>query len=167
MRLRYFNAAGADPGAEIGEHHDPETHLIPLVCHAAAGVRPNVKIYGNDYPTRDGTALRDFVHVSDLARGHVFALEYLLQGGETIAINFGSGQCVSVREVIDTFQTVTGQNVCACDASRRSGDPTILAADIKRAREVLGWVPERSILLQLLLTLGGGIASALDSKAGV
>jgi UDP-glucose 4-epimerase len=106
-RLRYFNAAGADPTCEIGEDHDPETHLIPLVLDTALGVRAAVQIFGTDYETPDGTAIRDCVHVSDLARAHVLALQYLLDGGQSISVNLASGQGVSVREVIDTAIAVT------------------------------------------------------------
>jgi UDP-arabinose 4-epimerase len=142
-RLRYFNAAGADPNAETGEDHNPETHLIPLVLDAAAGMRPDIKIFGTDFPTPDGTAIRDYVHVCDLARAHVLALQYLLDGGETIAVNLGSGNGISVRKVIDTVRAVTGQDVLARDTPRRSGDPSVLVADATKAREVLGWVAER------------------------
>jgi UDP-arabinose 4-epimerase len=142
-RLRYFNAAGADPTAETGEDHNPETHLIPLVLDAAAGVRHDVNIFGADYPTSDGTAIRDYVHVCDLARAHVLALQYLLDLNETIAVNLGSGCGISVRQVIDTVQNVTGRKVAVCDAPRRPGDPSILIADAKKARELLGWKAER------------------------
>ena len=141
-RLRYFNAAGADPTAEIGEDHNPETHLIPLVLDAAAGLRPEVRIFGTDYSTPDGTAIRDYVHVSDLARAHVLALQYLLDRGRTIAVNLGSGRGTSVRQVIDIVRTVTGCEVPARQAPRRPGDPAVLVADATMAREVLGWVPE-------------------------
>jgi UDP-glucose-4-epimerase GalE len=141
-RLRYFNAAGADPTAEIGEDHNPETHLIPLVLDAAAGVRPEVRIFGTDYPTPDGTAIRDYIHVCDLARAHLLALQYLLDRGETIAINLGSGRGTSVGQVIDTVRTVTGRGFLVHDAARRPGDPSVLVADATKAREVLGWVAE-------------------------
>ncbi len=111
-RLRYFNAAGADPAAEIGEDHDPETHLIPLVLDAALGLRPASEMFGTDYPTPDGTAIRDYVHVCDLARAHVLALEHLLGGGETIAVNLGERAGASVRQVIDNGRSVTGARSC-------------------------------------------------------
>jgi UDP-arabinose 4-epimerase len=149
-RLRYFNAAGADPSAEIGEDHSPETHLIPLVLDAASGVRPAVQVFGTDYPTPDGTALRDYVHVSDLARAHVGAVQHLLGGGESIAVNLGTGEGVSVRQVIDTVQEVTGQEVPVRDAPRRPGDPSVLVADPNLAREVLGWASERSDLVTII-----------------
>jgi UDP-arabinose 4-epimerase len=149
-RLRYFNAAGADPMAEIGEDHSPETHLIPLVLDAASGVRPAVQVFGTDYPTPDGTALRDYVHVCDLARAHVLALQYLLDHGQGIAVNLGSGEGVSVRQVIETVQRVTGRDVTALDSPRRPGDPSVLVADPKLARQVLGWVAEQSDLATII-----------------
>ena len=149
-RLRYFNAAGAEPTAEIGEDHNPETHLIPLVLDAALAVRPDVRVFGSDYPTTDGTALRDYVHVCDLARAHVLALQHLLDGGETVAINLGTGRGVSVREVIDTVKNVTGREILARNAPRRPGDPSVLVADPTKAREVLGWVPDRSDLATIV-----------------
>lgn len=149
-RLRYFNAAGADPDAEIGEDHEPETHLIPLVLDSASGLRPDVKVFGQDYPTPDGTALRDYIHVSDLAQAHVLALQHLLQNGETIAINLGSEQGVSVRQVIETVKVVTGRQVRVSNAPRRAGDPSILVADATKAREILGWAPRRSDLTTIV-----------------
>ena len=148
-RLRYFNAAGAEPTAEIGEDHDPETHLIPLVLDAASG-RSAVTVFGTDYPTADGTAIRDYVHVCDLARAHVLALQHLLSGGDTIAVNLGNGQGASVRQVIDMARSVTGHEVAARDAPRRAGDPSILVADANKARETLGWAPERSDLATII-----------------
>jgi UDP-glucose-4-epimerase GalE len=149
-RLRYFNAAGAEPTAEIGEDHDPETHLIPLVLDAAAGIRPAVTVFGTDFPTPDGTPLRDYIHVCDLARAHVLAIERLLKGGETIAVNLGAGRGISVRQVIDTVRQITGHEVLAYDAPRRPGDPPILVADTSKARAVLGWAPERSDLATII-----------------
>jgi UDP-arabinose 4-epimerase len=149
-RLRYFNAAGADPAAEIGEDHSPETHLIPLVLDAASGLRPAVEVFGTDYPTPDGTALRDYVHVSDLGRAHVLALQHLLNGRESFAVNLGTGEGVSVRQVIDTVQKIAARDVPVRDAPRRPGDPSVLVADPKLARKVLGWVPERSDLATII-----------------
>jgi UDP-arabinose 4-epimerase len=149
-RLRYFNAAGADPTSEIGEDHEPETHLIPLILEAAAGVRPAVQIFGTDYQTPDGTAIRDYVHVSDLAHAHVLALQYLLDGAPSIAVNLASGRGASVREVIDTASAVTGKAIDACDSPRRPGDPSILVAEATRARESFGWSPERSDLFRII-----------------
>ena len=146
VRLRYFNAAGADPAAEIGERHDPETHLIPLVLEAASGSRSDIRVFGSDYPTPDGTALRDYVHVCDLAHGHVLAANHLLNNGKTLAVNLGSGRGGSVRQVIDIVQKITGREVVAHDSPRRPGDPAHLVADPTKAREILGWMPERSDL---------------------
>ena len=148
--MRYFNAAGADPMGEIGEDHEPETHLIPLILDAAAGLRPPVQIFGTDYPTPDGTAIRDYVHVSDLARAHVLALQYLLDGGQSIAVNLASGQGASVREVVDKASAVTGVAIDARDSPRRPGDPSILVAEATRARELLGWSAERSDLSSII-----------------
>ena len=149
-RLRYFNAAGADPTAEIGEDHDPETHLIPLVLDAASGKRPNVMVYGTDYPTPDGTAVRDYIHVGDLARAHVLALQHLLKKGDTIAVNLGTGHGASVRQVIDTARRITGREIVVRDASRRAGDPPVLVADAKKASAVLGWAPQYSDLATII-----------------
>jgi UDP-arabinose 4-epimerase len=149
-RLRYFNAAGAEPTAEIGEDHDPETHLIPLIFDAVLGIRPQIKIFGTDYPTPDGTALRDYIHVCDLARAHVLALEHLMNKGQSIAVNIGSGQAYSVRQVVDTVRDVTGRPVPAQTAPRRKGDPAILVADAKMAHDVLGWSAERSNLKTII-----------------
>jgi UDP-glucose 4-epimerase len=149
-RLRYFNAAGAEPTAEIGEDHDPETHLIPLVLDAASGRRPAVTVFGTDYPTADGTAIRDYIHVCDLARAHVLALQRLLDQGTTIAVNLGNGRGASVRQVIDMVRSVTSREVPARDAPRRAGDPSILVADANKAREALGWAPERSDLATIV-----------------
>jgi UDP-glucose-4-epimerase GalE len=150
VRLRYFNAAGAEPTAEIGEDHDPETHLIPLVLDAAIGRRPDVTIFGTDYPTADGTALRDYIHVCDLARAHTLALEYLLNRGETVAVNLGNGKGASVREVINTARKVTGRDISALDAPRRPGDPAILVADARKAHDVFGWAAQRSDLTAII-----------------
>jgi UDP-glucose-4-epimerase GalE len=139
--LRYFNAAGADPGNEIGETHDPETHLIPLVLGAASGRRPNVTVFGSDYPTPDGTCVRDYIHVSDLAEAHVLALVALQAGAASDVFNLGNGHGFSVREVIDTVREVTGLEVPIVMGDRRSGDPAALISDATRAREVLGWTP--------------------------
>jgi UDP-arabinose 4-epimerase len=149
-RLRYFNAAGADSTGEIGEHHEPETHLIPLILDVALGRTPAVQVFGTDYPTRDGTAIRDYVHVSDLARAHVLALNRLISGGETFAVNLASGQGASVREMIDAARAVAGRPIEARVAPRRPGDPPMLVADAARARELLGWSAERSDLATIL-----------------
>lgn len=152
VSLRYFNAAGADPDGETGEAHDPETHLIPLVLDAALGRRPDVQVYGTDYETRDGTAIRDYIHVTDLADAHVKAIQYLERGGETTAINLGTGAGHTVREVIEAVERVTGRNVPRREVGRRAGDPPSLVADARRAGSVLGWRPQMSDLDSIVRT---------------
>jgi UDP-glucose-4-epimerase GalE len=139
VALRYFNAAGADLEGELGEEHDPETHLIPLVIKAALGQAPPVNIFGTDYPTPDGTAIRDYIHVVDLADAHVRALEYLTAGGESTELNLGTGEGHSVREVVAGVAKLCGGRVPCKDAPRRAGDSAILIADPARALEVLRW----------------------------
>ena len=146
--LRYFNAAGADPDGELGENHDPETHLIPLVLQAAYGLRPEIAIYGTDYDTPDGTCIRDYVHVSDLAAAHVLALRRLLDGGENLVANLGTGRGYSVREVIDTVEEVTGRAIPVREAGRRPGDPAVLVAEASQARQRLGWQPSYEKLFE-------------------
>ena len=150
--LRYFNAAGADPDGEIGENHDPETHLIPLVLRAALGSAPPVQIFGTDYPTPDGTAIRDYVHVADLADAHVRALRHLADGGDSIALNLGTGDGASVRAVIAAVERVAGRPVPQREAPRRPGDPPQLVADPAVARSVLGWQPRHSDLDTIVAT---------------
>jgi UDP-arabinose 4-epimerase len=145
IRLRYFNAAGADPDAEIGERHEPETHLIPLVLDAASGRRGSISVFGTDYPTPDGTALRDYIHVMDLADAHVAALRHLMAGGGSEALNLGTGRGASVREVIGTVEEVTGRRVPVVEAPRRAGDPPALVADPGRAERTLGWRAHRDL----------------------
>lgn len=141
IALRYFNAAGADPDGEIGEDHEPETHLIPLLLEAAAGRRPNVTIFGTDYPTDDGTCLRDYIHVSDLADAHVLALNHLLAGAPREVFNLGNSHGFSVLEVVNTVQRITGAKVPVVHGDRRPGDPASLVSDATKARDVLGWRP--------------------------
>lgn len=141
VALRYFNACGAVPG--IGEDHKPETHLIPIVLQVALGQRGNVSIFGSDYDTPDGTCVRDYIHVADLADAHLRALNYLAEGGAPLICNLGNGLGFSVKEVIETCRKVTGKNITAVQAPRRAGDPSRLIADASRAREVLGWAPRR------------------------
>jgi UDP-arabinose 4-epimerase len=139
IALRYFNAAGADPDGEIGEDHDPESHLIPVVIGAAQGKRPPVRIFGTDYATSDGTAIRDYVHVMDLADAHLRALDRLRLGTPSQAINLGTGRGHSVREIVNAVAGVSGRIVPVVESARRPGDPPALVADPARAREVLGW----------------------------
>ncbi len=146
MALRYFNAAGADPDGEIGEAHYPETHLIPIAIQCAIGQQPSMQIYGTDHPTPDGTAIRDYVHVSDLAEAHVLALRHLLDGGTSMALNLGTGKGHSVREVITAVESVSGRHVPFQEAAKRPGDPPILIADAKAAQQILGWQPKLSTL---------------------
>jgi UDP-glucose-4-epimerase GalE len=151
LSLRYFNAAGADADGEFGEDHIPETHLIPLVFDAAMGRRPEVQILGVDYPTPDGTCLRDYIHVTDLARAHVIGMKALIEGRvKSQAINLGTGSGFSVREVIDTTRRVTKKDFVVREMPRRPGDPPILVAAVDRAREVLGWSAEGSGLEQII-----------------
>jgi UDP-glucose-4-epimerase GalE len=150
--LRYFNAAGADPDGELGEAHDPETHLIPRVISAALGALPNVEVFGTDYETFDGTAIRDYVHVTDLADAHVAALRYLESGGESAAFNLGTGKGHSVREVISSVERVSGRTVPFRDLARRVGDPAALVADAREAAEALAWSPHYSELDRIVET---------------
>jgi UDP-glucose 4-epimerase len=147
LSLRYFNAAGADAEGDFGEDHSPETHLIPLILQAAAGRRADVQVFGTDYPTPDGTCLRDYIHVSDLARAHVVGLQALLNGRvPSQAINLGTGHGYSVREVIEAVRRVTGRNFKVRETGRRPGDPPELVAAVDRAKEVLGWTAVESDL---------------------
>ncbi len=141
VRFRYFNAAGADPSGNLGEDHTPETHLIPLVLLTALGKRDSISIFGTDYPTPDGTCVRDYIHVSDLADAHVLGLEYLLKGGETAAFNLGNGSGFSVKEIIEASRAVTGKEIKAIECDRRPGDPPMLVGSAAKAKEVLGWNP--------------------------
>jgi UDP-glucose-4-epimerase GalE len=142
--LRYFNAAGADPDGELGEDHAPETHLIPLAIEAAMGRRGMLEVYGTDYPTPDGTAVRDYIHVADLAEAHRLALAQLQAGTKSLHLNLGTGHGHSVREVIAAVAKVTGRAVPHREVARRAGDPPALVADARRAHEVLGWKPKHS-----------------------
>ncbi len=140
--LRYFNAAGADPEGQLGERHEPETHLIPLVLQAAAGLRDSIQVFGNDYDTPDGTCIRDYVHVMDLCQAHLLALNRLVAGGASAAYNLGNGKGFSVQQVIDAARRVTGREIRVVEAPRREGDPAVLVADSTLARRELDWVPE-------------------------
>ncbi|MBI5806590.1 UDP-glucose 4-epimerase GalE [candidate division TA06 bacterium] len=150
--LRYFNAAGAAPGAVIGENHTPETHLIPLALLAALGKIPEVKIFGTDYDTPDGTCLRDYVHVDDLALAHLLALEHLSGGGKSDCFNLGNGNGFSVKEVIGTARKVSGREIKAKAAPRREGDPPRLVASSVKARKTLGWKPKYTGLEEIVRT---------------
>jgi UDP-glucose-4-epimerase GalE len=141
VSLRYFNAAGADVEGEIGEAHDPEPHLIPLVIQATMGERPEVGILGTDYATPDGTAIRDYIHVEDLAQAHILAIKHLANGGESGAFNLGTGRGYSVREIIAAVEKHSGRKVPAREKGRRAGDPERLVAGAERASHVLGWRP--------------------------
>lgn len=146
MALRYFNAAGADPEGELGECHDPEEHLIPLIIQAALGQRPHVEVYGTDYPTPDGTALRDYVHVTDLADAHVRALDYLTGGGQSCPLNLGTGRGHSVCAVIEEVKRISGRSILVHNGTRRAGDPAALVADSTQAQQRLHWQPRNSTL---------------------
>lgn len=139
--LRYFNAAGADPEARIGESHSPETHALPLVIDAALGRRAQFSIFGTDYPTPDGTAVRDYVHVDDLAAAHVLALEHLLSENDALVLNLGTGTGCSVRDLIDAVARVSGHDVPVTEEARLPGDSPALIADPARIQQVLGWCP--------------------------
>jgi len=143
--LRYFNAAGADESGEIGEWHDPESHLIPSALLAIKGMRPELELFGTDYPTPDGTCIRDYIHVNDLAEAHVLALQYLAAGGGSIAVNLGTGRGHSVKEVLNKIEEVTGHPVPKRVAPRRPGDPPELVADPKSAEKLLHWKATRSL----------------------
>ncbi|HEX6828507.1 MAG TPA: UDP-glucose 4-epimerase GalE [Burkholderiales bacterium] len=139
--LRYFNAAGADPEGELGERHEPETHLIPLVLQAAAGRRPHIGVFGDDYATPDGTCIRDYIHIVDLCEAHLLALDRLMAEERSVAFNLGNGAGFSVREVIEAARRVTGRPIAEQLSPRRAGDPARLVADSTRARAELGWRP--------------------------
>ena len=142
VSLRYFNACGADATGQIGEAHNPESHLIPLVLQVPNGKRESVSIYGPDYDTPDGTCIRDYIHVTDLAQAHILAVEYLANGGASDIFNLGNGVGYSVREVIETARSVTGHPIPAIEVPRRSGDPARLVASGEKAKKILGWEPK-------------------------
>ena len=148
--LRYFNAAGANPEGLLGEDHNPETHLIPLVLQTALGHRESISIFGTDYDTNDGTCVRDYIHVADLAQAHILALKYLLEDGKTDVFNLGNGNGFSVKEVIETARKVTGKEIKALECDRRPGDPPTLLGSAKKARNILGWNPQYSNLEDIL-----------------
>lgn len=150
--LRYFNAAGADPEGETGEAHDPETHLIPIILESIQGKRERLTVYGTDYDTPDGTCIRDYIHVTDLAEAHVAALERLKKGKNSGSYNLGNGSGFSVREVIDAAQNVTGKIAPVHYGPRREGDPSVLIADASRAMRELSWRPQISSLEEIIKT---------------
>jgi UDP-glucose 4-epimerase len=150
VSLRYFNAGGADPDGTLGERRHAETHLVPLVLHAASGRRQHIAVYGNDYPTRDGTCVRDYVHVADLCDAHVRALDWLDAGGGREAFNLGSEQGTTVLEVIEAARRETGREIPVQQAPRRAGDPATLVASCERARRVLGWQAQRSDIASIV-----------------
>lgn len=152
INLRYFNAAGADPEGELGERHDPETHLIPLTVYAAIGRLENLKIFGTDYPTKDGTCIRDYVHVTDLADAHLLALQYVRQAQASDSFNLGNGNGYSVREVIDAVRRVSGRNVAVIETERRAGDPPVLIGSSSKAMTTLGWRPQFGDLESIIST---------------
>ncbi len=148
--LRYFNACGADESGKIGEAHNPETHLIPIILQVPNGQREFVSIFGNDYPTKDGTCIRDYIHVTDLAQAHILAVKYLMNGGNSDIFNLGNGIGFSVREVIETARKVTGHPIPVKDVERRAGDPAQLIASSEKAKKVLGWKPEHDSLEEII-----------------
>lgn len=150
VRFRYFNAAGADPSGNLGEDHNPETHLIPLILQTALGLRESISIFGTDYPTNDGTCIRDYIHVSDLADAHILGLEYLLKGGNSAVFNLGNGSGFSVREVINAAKKITDKEIKVIECERRPGDPPALIGSGDKARQTLGWKPKYSSIEDIL-----------------
>lgn len=150
VSLRYFNAAGADPEGQLGERHEPETHLIPLVLQTASGRRPHISVFGQDYDTPDGTCIRDYIHINDLCSAHWLALQSLLKGQRSQAYNLGNGSGFSVQEVIDVAEQVTGRKISVQYIPRRAGDPARLVANAKQAREQLGWQPQYDELATII-----------------
>lgn len=152
VALRYFNACGAHPSGEIGEAHDPETHLIPLILQVPLGKREAISVFGDDYPTKDGTCIRDYIHVCDLSDAHILALDYLMKGGESDVFNLGNGEGFTVKEVIETARRVTGHPIPAEICPRRAGDPAQLVASSEKARSILGWKPRYNDLETIIQT---------------
>lgn len=150
VALRYFNACGAHVSGEIGEAHNPETHLIPLILQVPNGQREAINVFGDDYETKDGTCVRDYIHVTDLAQAHILAVKYLMNGGESNTFNLGNGVGFTVNEVIETARKVTGHPIPAAVSPRRAGDPSTLIASSAKAREVLGWNPEHDRLEEII-----------------
>jgi len=166
VSLRYFNAAGAHESGRIGEDHNPETHLVPLILQAALGKRPHISVFGDDYPTEDGTCIRDYIHVSDLADAHVLALEKLRRGGASDIYNLGNGKGYSVRQVIEVARKVTGHPIPAVVEPRRAGDPAVLVASSEKARSELGWKPSRDSLEDIVASAWAWHRSRPDGYGG-
>ena len=152
VSLRYFNACGAHPNGKIGEAHNPETHLIPLILQVPNGKREYISIFGNDYETKDGTCVRDYIHVNDLAQAHILAMEYLRKGNDSNIFNLGNGVGFTVKEVVETARKVTGHPIPAKEESRRAGDPSTLIASSDKAKEILGWKPKSDDLETIITT---------------
>lgn len=150
VSLRYFNACGAHKSGKIGEAHQPETHLIPLILQVPNGKREAISIFGTDYPTKDGTCVRDYIHVTDLAQAHILAVKYLMEGKESNIFNLGNGVGFTVKEVIETARKVTGLPIKAVEEDRRAGDPAVLIASSQKARDILGWKPEHDSLEEII-----------------
>ena len=150
VSLRYFNACGAHKSGEIGEAHNPETHLIPLILQVPNGKREAISIFGTDYPTKDGTCVRDYIHVTDLAQAHILAVKYLMEGNESDIVNLGNGIGFTVKEVIETAKEVTQKPIKAVEEGRRAGDPAVLIASSEKAKKVLGWKPEHADLHEII-----------------
>src|SRR5690606_25842954 len=144
LSLRYFNAAGADLEGEIGENHSPETHLLPSILLAALGMRQEIVLYGTDFPTADGSAVRDYVHVKDLAEGHVAALDWVLSNKQCDALNLGGGSGLSTLQMVEAAREITGKHIPIRIAPKREGEPASLLADVHKARQILGWAPQYS-----------------------
>jgi UDP-glucose 4-epimerase len=152
VSLRYFNACGAHPNGRIGEAHNPETHLIPLILQVPNGKREYISIFGNDYDTKDGTCVRDYIHVNDLAQAHILAMKYLCDGNDSNIFNLGNGVGFTVKEVVETARKVTGHPISAKEEPRRAGDPSMLIASSAKAKEVLGWNPQYADLETIIDT---------------
>ncbi len=152
VSLRYFNACGAHPNGRIGEAHNPETHLIPLILQVPICKREYISVFGNDYETKDGTCVRDYIHVNDLAQAHILAMEYLMEGGNSDVFNLGNGVGFTVKEVIETARKVTGHSIPAKVENRRAGDPSVLIASSDKAKKILGWSPKYADLETIIKT---------------
>lgn len=152
VSLRYFNACGAHISGKIGEAHNPESHLIPIILQTANGTRDHISVFGTDYDTPDGTCIRDYIHVTDLAQAHILAVEYLINGGESDIFNLGNGVGFSVKEVIETAKKVTGKEIKVVEEDRRAGDPAVLIASSEKAKKVLGWNPQYNELSTIIKT---------------